>query len=196
MQALPVVLDFLASYPDIRVRLQLSDRLVNLLEEHVDLAVRMGTLPDSSMVATRVGVIRQVVCASPGYLKKRGVPKKPADVSSHECIGFEGLTPGTNWNFRVDGMLQTIPVPARLIVTSVDAAVLAALAGAGLARVLSYQIDDLVKARSLVTVMEAYEPPPLPVHVIYPSQRQVPLKLRAFLDFAIPRFRERMGYKA
>jgi len=194
--ALPVVVEFLCAHPDIRMRVQLNDRNVNLLEEHVDLALRVGKLPDSSMIAAPVGLIREVVCASPAYLKIRGVPKKPADLGSHDCITYEGYYATRNhWEFHTKGTSHTILVPSRLVVNSAEAALIAATAGAGIAKVLSYQIVELVRARSLVKLLEAYEPSPWPVNLIYPSQRLVPLKLRAFLDFSIPRLRTRLGYK-
>jgi DNA-binding transcriptional LysR family regulator len=190
---MPIVVEFLRTYPDIRMRVQLTDRVVNLLEEHVDLALRLGELPDSSLIATRVGLIRRVLCASPSYLKAKGVPKTPADLASHDCVTYEGYTAGSNWEFRMEATTQLVQVPSRLVVNSAEAAVVAASAGAGIARVLSYQVDDLVQAESLVVLLEAYEPAPMPVSLIYPSQRQVPLKLRAFLDFLTPRIRERLG---
>lgn len=110
----PVVVEFLHTYPDIRVRVQLTDRNVNLLEEHVDLALRVGELPDSSMIATRVALIRQVLCASPAYLKTRGAPKKPADLASHDCVAYEGYATGNHWEFRTKGISQTILVASRL----------------------------------------------------------------------------------
>jgi DNA-binding transcriptional LysR family regulator len=192
---LPIIVEFLRTFPDIRMRVQLTDRAVNLLEEHVDVAVRIGELPDSSMITTRVGLIRPVLCASPGYLKIRGVPVKPADLAAHDCIVHEGHATSYNWEFRAGSNSQTIQVPQRLVVNSGEAAVVAAATGAGIARVLSYLIDPLVKSRSLVTLLEAYEPPPIPVNLIYPSQRQVPLKLRAFLDYSVQRLRKRLGYK-
>jgi DNA-binding transcriptional LysR family regulator len=191
----PVVTEFLHTYPDIRMRLQFSDRVVNLLEEHVDLAMRVGELPDSSLVAIRVGLIRPVLCASPAYLKERGTPKKPADLTSHDCVVYEAYAGGRNWEFLVAGAAQPIDVPWRLMVSSAEAAIIAATAGAGIARVLSYQIDEHVKSRVLVKLLEGCEPRPTPVSLIYPSQRQVPLKLRAFLDFSTSRLRERLGYK-
>jgi DNA-binding transcriptional LysR family regulator len=193
-QLLPIIVEFLQTYPDIRVRVRLNNRNVNLIEEHIDLALRVGELPDSSMMATRVGLIRQVLCASPAYLDARGVPKAPADLASHDCIGYEDIATGINWDFRFDGTSQTIKVPWRLLVNAVEAGVIAAKDGAGIARVFSYQIDDLVKSGALVTLLDAYEPTPLPATLIYPSQRRVPQKLRALLDFAVPRLRERLGY--
>jgi DNA-binding transcriptional LysR family regulator len=193
---LPIVVEFQRDFPDIRMRMQLTDRGVSLLEEHVDVAVRVGELSDSSMIATQVGLIRQVHCASSAYLKKRGIPKAPVDLARHDCVIHESHTTNSyEWRFVTDKTAQMIHVPSRLTVNLGEAAVAAAVAGAGIARVLSYLIDDLLKSRSLVTVLDAYEPAPIPVSVVYPGQRQVPLKLRAFLDYAIPRLRKRLGYK-
>jgi DNA-binding transcriptional LysR family regulator len=178
------------------MRLQLTDRYVNLVEEHVDLAVLVGEWPDSSMIATRVGSSRLVLCASPAYLKRRGVPKKPADLAAHDCVIHEGNATSNNWEFFTEKTTQTIRVQSRLAVNLGEAEAAAAAEGAGIARVLSYLIDDLVRSRSVVKLLRGYEPSPMPVSVIYPSQRQVPLKLRAFLDFSIPRLRERLGYKS
>ncbi|WP_413989311.1 LysR family transcriptional regulator [Labrys okinawensis] len=190
---LPIVVEFLNMFPDIRVRVQLTDRAVNLLEEHVDVAVRIGELPDSSMIGARVGLIRPVFCASPAYLESRGVPRRPADLRSHDCVIHEGYASSYDWEFRQDEMMVAVRVPSRLVVDSGEAAVVAAAAGAGIARVLSYLTGALVNSGSLVLLLSEYEPPPIPVNVIYPAQRQVPLKLRAFLDFVIPRLRKNLG---
>jgi DNA-binding transcriptional LysR family regulator len=190
---LDVVAEFQLAFPNIRVRLQLMDRHVNLVEEHVDVAVRIGKLADSSMIVTRLGLIRRVLCASPAYLKARGVPKEPADLASHDCVTYD---PGTPWVFRRNGATQTINVPSRLAVNLGEARVAAAVAGAGISPALSYLIEDLLSSRSLVTVLDGYEPSPMPVSIIYPGQRPVPLKLRAFLDFAVPRLRKRFGYQS
>jgi len=188
---MPIVAEFLRLFPDIWIRLLLTDRFVNLVEEHVDLAVRMGQLPDSSMIAVRVGSVRRMLCASPAYLETHGVPNEPADLASHECVTYD---PGASWEFHRNGAAQTIQMPSRLSVNLGEAIVAAAACGAGIAGAFSYLIEDLVKSRALVPLLEAYEPPPLPVSLVYPSQRQVPLKLRAFLDFSIPRLRQRLGY--
>ena len=192
---LPFVVEFQRTFPDIRVRLQFTDRFVNLLEEHVDVAARIGELPDSSMIAKRVGLIRLMLCASPAYLKRRGVPKTPLDLATHDCVIHETYSSPHGWEFASGKTTQMTHVPSRLTVNLGEAAVAAAVAGAGIARVLSYLVDDLLRSRSLVTLLEAYEPSPMPVSVVYPSQRQVPLKLRAFLDFAVPRLRKRLGYE-
>ena len=196
IHVLPVVVEFQRTFPDIRVRLQFTDRAVNLLEEHVDVAVRIGELPDSSMIAKRVGLIRLMLCASPAYLKRRGVPKTPLDLATHDCVIHETYSSPHGWEFASGKTTQMIHGPSRLTVNLGEAAVAAAVAGAGIARVLSYLVDDLLRSRSLVSLLQAYEPSPMPVSVVYPSQRHVPLKLRAFLDFAVPRLRKRLGYEA
>ncbi|MEI9995281.1 MAG: LysR family transcriptional regulator [Rhizomicrobium sp.] len=193
---LPVVEEFLEAFPDIQIRLQLTDRHVNFVEEHVDLAIRIGELADSSsLMAARVGLIRVTLCASPAYLERRGTPKKPADLEKHDCVVHEGHATARHWQFFGEGPPQTIAVASRLSVNLGEAAVAAAVDGIGIARALSYLIDDLVRTGALTPVLEAYEPAPLPASIIYPSQRQTPLKLRVFLDFAIPRLRERLGYR-
>ncbi|MFS2179489.1 LysR substrate-binding domain-containing protein [Rhizobium pisi] len=193
---MPVVAEFLRAYPDVRVHVQLSDRRVNLLEEDVDVAIRAGELPDSSLITVRVGWFRGVICASPAYLSIRDTPKKPADLASHDCVAYEGMgawTAGTDWEFGPEGERETVSVPCRLVVNSAEAAISAAIAGAGIVRALPYLVDGPVKAGLLVTLLKAYERRPIPISLIYPSQRQVPLKLRTFLDFSIPRLRERLG---
>jgi DNA-binding transcriptional LysR family regulator len=197
MHALQVVVDFLSTYPDIRMRFHLADRVVNLLEEQIDVALRVGELPDSSLIATRVGVVRQILCASPGYLKIRGTPKKPGDLRSHCCVAYDayGIAAGSSWKLGTGRTAQTVQIPSRLVVNSAEAAVIAATAGAGVVWVMSYLAEDLVTSGSLVRLLDGYEPASLPVSLIYPSQRQLPLKLRAFLDFATPRLRDRLGYE-
>jgi DNA-binding transcriptional LysR family regulator len=193
---LPILADFLQAYPDVQVRMQQTDRAVSLLEEHVDLAVRLGELPDSSLIAIRVGHIGQVLCASPAYLDKHGVPRQPDDLKNHDCVAFGALTPGgTRWLFSKDGSEVVADIQPRLFVNTAEAAATAATEGIGIARVLSYQVEDLVAAGALTIVLADYEPARIPISLVYPSQRQVPLKLRAFLDFASPRLRESLGYK-
>jgi DNA-binding transcriptional LysR family regulator len=195
---LPVVEEFLEVYPEIKVHLQLTDRHMSFVEEHVDLAVRIGELTDtSSLIAVRLGLIRLTLCASPAYLERRGTPQTPADLERHDCVLHGGHPNPTarHWRFFGGGPSQTITVASRLSVNLAEAALTAALDGVGIARLLSHLIDDLVRAGALTPILEAYEPDPLPASVIYPSQRQVPLKLRAFLDFAIPRLRDRLGYR-
>jgi DNA-binding transcriptional LysR family regulator len=193
LHVLPVVIDFLKSYPEIDVRLKLVDRIINLVEEHVDLAVRIGALPDSSLLATRVGAIRRVVCASPSYLAARGTPNVPSELSAHDCITFETMTEPTSWRFAIKGADEPVPIHSRLTVNTAEAAVDAAVAGLGLARVLSYQAAAALRAGTLVVVLSSFELAPWPVSLVYGGASLLPLKLRAFLDFAAPRLKTRIA---
>jgi DNA-binding transcriptional LysR family regulator len=192
---MPVLVEFLHTYPEIRARVQLSDRVSNLLEEHVDVAVRLGELPDSDMIATRIGLLSRVLCASPGYLASRGIPGSPDDLTLHDCITYEGYSAADRWSFGAGESAQIVQVSSRLTVNSAEAAVVAATADAGIARILSDQVQQHLQQHTLVRLLEAFEPAPMPVSLVYPGQRQVPLKLRAFLDFAAPRLRTRLGYR-
>jgi DNA-binding transcriptional LysR family regulator len=192
LHVLPVLIEFLRAYPEVNVRLVLGDRIVNLLEDHVDLALRIGSLPDSGLVATQLGSIRRVVCASPDYVAKSGVPATPRDLAAHQCISFEPFASANTWRFIVEGADSSVPVHPRLIVSTAEAAIDAAIAGVGITCVLSYQIEPALRAGTLRLLLESFEPPPLPVSFLYSSQGRLPLKLRAMLDFAAPRLRTRL----
>jgi len=189
LHVLPVVAAFLKAYPDIDVRIVLADRAVNLLEEQIDLAIRIGELPDSSLVATRIGMIRRVVCGGPAYFAARGTPKKPGDLGTHECITFEGLTSSDIWKFGSGKSETSVAIHSRLIVNTAEAAIDAAIAGVGVTRVLSYQVAKAVQAGTLALALEAFEPASWPVSLVYLSQRLLPIKVRAFIDFAAPRLK-------
>jgi DNA-binding transcriptional LysR family regulator len=192
MHVLPLVTDFLRQYPDVHVRLVLGDRSLNLLDEHVDLAVRIGALPDSSLIALRVGEVRRVVCASPAYLHARGLPLHPDDLIGHDGVIFDGLPSPLSWLFRIDRAEVAVPIRSRLTVNSANAAIDAAMAGLGVTRVLSYQVAEAQRSGALQVVLQSYEPPPWPVHLVYARQGRLPVKLRAFIDAAAPALRERM----
>ncbi|WP_235815506.1 LysR family transcriptional regulator [Cypionkella psychrotolerans] len=192
LHVLPVVTAFLQAYPEIDIRLTLADRLLHLQDDHVDVAVRIGALPDSRLRATRLGEVRRVVCASPQYLAANGLPLEPAEISRHHCITFIGLDHTDRWSFQTNGVESAMPIRSRLAVNTAEAAIDAAVSGVGLTRVLSYQITAARGAGHLMTVLEAYEPPPVPISLVFDGQGALPLKLRAFLDFAGPRIRERM----
>jgi DNA-binding transcriptional LysR family regulator len=193
LHLVPVAVDFLRAYPEVDVRLAPGDRVVNLLEDQVDLAVRIGELPDSSLIATRIGVIRQVVCASPSYFAEHGVPGTPGELHTHQCITFAALMSAALWAFHVNGVQHSIPVHSRLVVNTAEAAIDAAVHGAGVTRVLSYQIEQARRAGLLQVVLEDFEPAPVPVSLVFTGQSRLPQKVRAFLDFAAPRLRERIG---
>jgi DNA-binding transcriptional LysR family regulator len=193
LHVLPVTTEFLRVYPDVDVQLVLSDRSLDLLEEHIDLAVRIGELPDSSHIATRVGSIRQVVCASPAYLDEHSTPNDPRDLSRHACVTFTGLMPAAAWTFMSGRNKLTVPVHSRLTVNTAEAAVDAACAGAGLTSVLSYQVEDAIQRGELRIVLQEFETAPVPINLVYAGQRLLPQKLRAFLDFVTPRLREKLA---
>jgi DNA-binding transcriptional LysR family regulator len=185
----PVVLQFLRAYPDITARLVLADHVVNLVEEHIDVAVRVGHLADSSTVATRLGTVTWVTCASPDYLEARGTPDTPEALAGHDCVMFEGLYSTNLWAFGRGQQAVAVPVRPRFSVNTADAAIAASIASAGITRVLSYQVSSAVAAGALRLILRPFEPEPLPVHLVYGGQSLLPLKLRAFLDFAAPRLR-------
>lgn len=194
LHVLPVIGEFLARFPDIDVRLLLSDRNVDLIDDHIDMAVRIGTLPDSSMVATPVGHVRWVVCGSPAFFARHGTPRKPVDLSGLDCVTFDAFGAARAWNFAVPGTKTERPVPvrSRLSVNTPEAAIDAAVAGIGVTRVLSYQVVHAVERGELQIVLSGFESEPLPVSLVRAGQGLVPLKLRSFLDFAAPRLRSRL----
>ncbi|HET9687753.1 MAG TPA: LysR family transcriptional regulator [Pseudolabrys sp.] len=189
LHVLPVVAEFLRVYPDIDIRIVLADRVMNLHEDEVDVAVRIGELPDSSLIATRVGTIRQIVCGSPDYFAAKGTPKSPEELRHHNCVTFDGLMSPTGWKFVVDGSLVTVTVHSRLVVNTAEAAIDAATMSLGVTRVLSYQAADVMRLGRLALALEEFEPAPWPVSLVYAGQGLLPLKVRAFLDFAAPRLK-------
>jgi DNA-binding transcriptional LysR family regulator len=180
----PIVGAFLEAHPDITVQLSLEDRLVDLIEERIDVAVRIGHLESSSLVAKRVSEVSRVVVASPGYLKSHGTPRKPEDLNSHRVVLFQNHANGPAWTFRNGRARQTVKVKSRIEVDRAEVAISFAREGKGLTRVLSYQVVPELKDGSLVRVLRAYQLPPLPVQLIYPNARLMAPKVRVFLDFA------------
>lgn len=193
LHVLPIVNQFLGVYPEVDVHLSLADRIVNLLEERIDLAVRIGELPDSSLIATRLGSIHQVTCASPAYLKRHGVPKDPEGLRAHHCVTFDGVSSADSWQFGEGRSKRTIRVHSRLVVSTAEAAIDAAVAGVGITRVLSYQAAEAIAAGSLRPILKGENSLPKPVSFAYRAGRLLPQKLRAFLDFATPRLRTALG---
>ncbi|HWJ73035.1 MAG TPA: LysR family transcriptional regulator [Kaistia sp.] len=188
----PIVHAFLAAYPDVTVRLVLSDSVVDLVESHVDVAIRIGHLPDSALVARWLGEIGWVVCASPDYLERRGAPKTPAALADHDCIAFEGLYRYRDWPFIKGAAMQQVTITPRFSINTAEGVVGGAVAGVGIARVLSYQAAASIRAGALMPLLADYAPPPMPVHLVHAAHQQQPLKLRAFLDFVAPRLQQRL----
>src|SRR5262249_35624142 len=193
IHVLPILAEFVHAYPDITVRLALGDRIFNLADDHVDVALRVGNLPDSRLMALRIGATQLVVCASPAYLDARGVPRTPEEIAKHDCIAYEGFNAPDMWRFVRDQIDTAIAVNPRLVVSTVETACDAARAGIGLTRAFCYHVTASVEAGTLGTVLDAYRPPLLPISLVYRGARVLPLKLRAFLDFAAPRFKARLA---
>jgi len=192
LHLIPILAEFLRAYPDIDIRLVLADRILGLPEDHVDVALRVGTLPDSRLIALRLGTIRRVVCASPAYLEARGMPRTPDDLAGHDFIVYEGFLGPDVWKFVRDGAEVAITVQPRLVVSNLDAACDAARAGIGLTRAFSHYVEAAVEVGTLTTVLDDFQLP-TPVSFVYAAGRFLPIKLRAFLDFAAPRLRARLA---
>jgi DNA-binding transcriptional LysR family regulator len=192
---LPIMNDFLLAFPEINVRMALSDRNMNLVDDHIDAAVRVGLLPDSGMVALKLGSVRRVICGSPGYFKANGVPRSPDDLAALTCVTFANLPAGSSWSFATGNknLTQFQRPRCRLNINTADAAIEAAVAGIGVTHVLSYQITKAVEQGLLKIVLTDFEPDPMPVHLIHSGQGLVPRKLRSFLEFAAPRLRKALA---
>lgn len=191
-----LVLDFLQAQPRVTASLLLLDRVVNLVEEGIDVAVRIGRLPDSTLVARRVGEVRRVLVASPAYLAKRGVPERPDDLKGHDVIAFTGLLPGREWRFADDGRDAAVVLVPRLEVNDAAAGIAGAERGDGITIALSYMVAGAVAEGRLVPVLDRYSPPAVPVQLVYPRARTMAAKVRAFLDFAAPRLRTALSLPA
>lgn len=189
LHVLPVVTDFLKAFPDINIRLAMSDRSMSLADEHIDVALRISPLTESNLIATRLGSIRTTVYANPDYLRRHSRPLHPRDLVHHDCIAFEGVLSNRFWTFRDGEQEISTAIRARLSVNTAEAAVDAAAAGLGVTRIMSYQARRAVEAGLLVPLLEEFELEASPVHLVHLSQGVMPLKLRAFLDFAAPRLR-------
>jgi DNA-binding transcriptional LysR family regulator len=189
----PVLAEFLAAFPEVDVQLDLRDRSANLLEEHVDVALRIGALADSSLIAVRIGEICRVMCASPAYLKSRGTPKSPDDLSGHDCISYPPIQSPSTWRFKRGETEYVVPVRSRLVVSNLESAYDAACAGIGITVAFSYHVAEAIKSGELTPLLQDFQPPSQPVSFVYSPNRFMPVKLRAFLDFALPRLRARLG---
>ena len=185
LHVLPVVGALMAQHRELAVRMMLIDRNVRIVEEGIDVAVRIGELPESSLIARRVGETRRVICASPAYLKRAGVPKTPSDLTQHRCIGFTGLAPTSEWSFAS----ERVALRPALTTNQVDVAIDACLRGTGCSQFLCYQVKALLDARKLVRLLPDLEPPALPIQLAYPHARLLSSNVRAFVDFAAPRLR-------
>ena len=189
LQVLPVVVEFLRMFPRVTARLLLVDRTVDLIEEGLDVSVRIGALPNSSLIATRVGSIRHITCASPAYLASRGRPSSPQELRNHDCISFTALSPVERWSFA-GPKPQRVNLHPRLTVNTAEAAIDAAVAGLGITRVLSYQAARPVADGSLRLILENFEPEEMPVNILHREDRLPQAKVQSFIAFAVPRLRK------
>lgn len=189
MYVMPGLVDYLRRYPDMTVSALFVDRVVNLIDEGLDVGIRIGELPDSTMRAIRAGQVRRIVCAAPAYLKAHGIPRRPADLARHVVIAASGVSPRAEWKFSDAGKPAVVRIQPRLTVTSNDAAIAAALAGFGVTRLLSYQVTPHLAAGKLKIILGGFEPPPLPIHVLHREGRQASAKVRAFVDMIVGQIR-------
>jgi len=189
---IPILAEFLKAYPKIDVHLVLNDRVMSLSEEQIDVALRMGALPDSSLMALRLGAIRRVFCASPAYLAARGTPRTPNELAGHDCVSYTALLLPDVWTFPSDKTNFAVRVHSRLVVSNAEAACEAARAGIGITPAAFHLIEEALEAGTLTTLLDDFEPPAWPVSLVYVAGRFLPIKLRAFLDFAAPRLKARL----
>jgi DNA-binding transcriptional LysR family regulator len=190
MFVLPGVVEFLRRYPAMEVSAVFLDRIVNLLEEGLDVGVRIGELPDSSMRAIRVGSVRRIICASPDYLEAHGVPQDPAELSGHSIVSASPVSPTIDWKFGRGSGATAVRVKPRLTVTSNDAAIEAAVRGFGITRLMSYQPAPQLESGQLKLILTDFEPAPMPIHVLHREGRQPSAKVRCFVDLIVARLRE------
>ena len=180
----PIVAAFLRKFPESQVELVLHDRYLDLIQEALDVAVRIGALSDSSLLVRRVGEVRRLVVASPDYLARRGTPAKPGELTAHDTIFSTSTWGPLEWRFGSRGRTTVVRLSPRLLANDVDVRLAAARAGHGIVRVLSYQVSEDLAAGRLVRLLRAFEPPPLPVHLAAASRAHMPPKIREFLDLA------------
>jgi DNA-binding transcriptional LysR family regulator len=188
----PIVDTYLASHSGVRVRLLLLDRVVSIIDEGVDVAVRIAHLPDSALIAIAAGSVRRMVVASPEYLELHGRPKTPSDLAAHRCVASTAITPSDVWTFgarREGDRAKHVRITPVLSVNLAEAAIRSALSGIGITCALSYQVSEQLSSGALVRLLGAFEPPPLPVHLVYPAANARTAKVRAFVELAAPRLR-------
>lgn len=188
LYVLPILLDFLDQYPAVQVRFLLLDRIVNLIDEGIDIAIRIAHLPSSALTAQRVGTIRQVVCGAPSYFERHAPPRVPDDLRHHRVIGRDGVFGGSEWRFGLDDSIR-VPISTRLICNTNDAVIDAVAAGWGISRFQSYQVATPIAEGRLTPVLMDHEREPVPIHIVHAEGRESSARLRAFVDFAARQLR-------
>jgi DNA-binding transcriptional LysR family regulator len=185
----PIVLDFLNLNPQLSARMYFVDQVIDLMENAVDVAIRIGRLPESSLRAIRIGSVRPVVCASPAYLARHAAPQRPAELPSHRLVGFAGRSPLRHWSFLERGKPVKVAIAPRILVNTADLAIAAAVAGHGVTRVLSYQVAAELLAGTLVLLLAEHELPASPIHIVHAEGARATTRVRAFVDFAVERLK-------
>ncbi|MFT5757691.1 MAG: DNA-binding transcriptional LysR family regulator [Alteromonadaceae bacterium] len=189
MFVMPAIIEYLQHYPDTEVETVFLDRVVNLLEEGLDVGIRIGELPDSSMRALKVGTVRMILCASPEYIKRKGIPQDPNDLINHDSIFSRAVNANSEWFFDYNKQAQKIKLKPRLIVNTNDAAIEAAKSGFGITRLLSYQVAPLLASGELKILLESYEPKPSPIHIVHREGHLTSTKVRSFIDLIAKQLR-------
>lgn len=188
----PIVNEFLTTFPDTDVELLLLDRIVDLIEEGMDIALRIGPLPDSTLVAKLIGNVHYKVCASPDYLQKAGIPNTPTALRTHQCIRLTALKSHAEWTFKETGKIHKIGISGRFKTNHIETALDACIQGLGFCQFLSYQVDQKIAERKLVPVLEAFQPNPVPVNLVYSHSRLLSSRSRHFIEWATPRLKARL----
>lgn len=179
----PIINRFIRQFKQVSVELLLLDRAVNLVEDGIDVAIRIGHLSDTSLIANPAGYIRRVLCASPQYLKEKGKPREPMDLLEHDCLCLTGLAPGTGWNFSVKGKTISVPVKGSFVCNQAEATIDACVDGLGIGTFLSYQVAPLVSQMKLKLLLVDYEPPPMPLNIVYPHTKLMSSRVRIFSEW-------------
>lgn len=185
----PLATRYLDQFPQVRLRALFSDRVISLTDDAIDVAIRIGELPDSALIALSAGQVRRVVCAAPVLLARHGIPQQPSDLDRYRIVQAANVTQTSEWRFAAGAESLSVRIAPTLAVNSNQAAIHAAERGFGLTRVLSYQIAPQLAAGTLQIVLQAFEPPPLPIHVLYQQGRKASAKVRSFVDFCIAQLR-------
>ncbi len=193
MHLVPVIAEFMAQFVDVRLNCRFHDRNLDLQDEGIDLAIRLGPLPDSRWKARRIGTVRRVVCASPTYLARCGEPRTLADLDAHDCVSFHGFDPPGNWLFPTADGTSAVPIRSRIMFDTIESAIDAGIAGMGLIRVFSYHVGPTIRSGLLREVLTEFVPPIVPVQIVHHHDELVPLKVRAFIDFSVPRLQARLA---
>jgi DNA-binding transcriptional LysR family regulator len=189
IHVMPGIVDYLKRYPETEIQALFVDRVVNMLEEGIDVAIRIGELPDSTLRALKVGVVRQVTVASPVYLRQFGEPDSPENLSSHSIIASSAANHFIDWQFKTALKTRTFRTKPRLVVSTNDAAIEAAREGFGITRVLSYQVASYLENDELVTILQDYEPEETPIHIVHREERHSSSKIRTFIDLLADKLR-------